>query len=92
MTTLKGIGSVRFQASLRDAVLRLGFYPPVKLAGYCQSSLSGRDSGPQDKKPFPQRETSTRSVLALASIISITRSLAGASLSRVVGSGPLTVK
>src|SRR5579871_5761216 len=37
-------------------------------------------------------ETSTRSVLALDSIISSTCSLGGASLSRVVGSGPLTVK
>jgi hypothetical protein len=39
-----------------------------------------------------QLETPTRSVFALVSIISITRSLAGASVSRVVGSGPFTVK
>ena len=39
-----------------------------------------------------QRETPTRSVFALASIISSTRVLGGASLSRVVGSGPFAVK
>ncbi len=39
-----------------------------------------------------QPETPTRSVFALASIISMTRSLGGASVSRMVGNGPLTVK
>src|SRR5579864_3682211 len=39
-----------------------------------------------------QLETPTRSVLALVSIISNTRSLAGFSVSLVVGSGPFTVK
>ena len=39
-----------------------------------------------------QPETPTRSVFALASIISSTRSLGEASVSRVVGSGPFTVK
>ncbi len=37
-------------------------------------------------------DTPTRSVCALASIISTTRRLGGASVSRVVGSGPSTVK
>src|SRR5208337_2240224 len=39
-----------------------------------------------------QSETPTRSVFALASIMSSTRALGGASVSRVVGSGPFTVK
>jgi len=51
-----------------------------------------RDHSYNCKSQFFHRVTPTRSVFALLSIISSTRSLGAAWLSRVVGSGPFTVK
>jgi hypothetical protein len=67
-----------FRAGLSySAATRLGLEILTRLP-FCASS--------------PQSETPTRSDFALASIMSRTCLLAGASLSRVVGNGPFTVK
>ena len=72
--------------------------PGDELAGFLRHLQRGHDDADghsrremEAKGSRPQPRTPTPSVLALASIISTTRWLGGASFSRMVGSGPLTV-
>ena len=83
--------------ALGDAVAFL-LPPGEELAGFLRHLEGGHDNAEGHSRLLGralnyglQPETPTRSVFALASIISSTRSLGEASVSRVVGSGPFTV-